>query len=81
MASFPQYRKYKNNKSYFKILSEQEFYEIQLQRNQKNIYHVKVKILPDRNYLQDMLHNYTEYWDKCDKNEIEFIETHLKTNS
>ena len=79
--SFPQYRKYKNYKSYFKILSDQEFYEIQLLGNKYSVYHIKVKILPDRNYLNDMLYNYKESWKLCNKKEIIFIENCLKTNT
>jgi len=39
----------------------------------KNIklYHFDAKILPDRNYIQDMLFDYEKYWTVCSKNEYE----------
>lgn len=68
---FPQYRKYKNGKSYFEILSPTEFIEYQLQFNRISKHHFEAKILPDRNYIQDMLNDYQEHWEVVDRDELE----------
>lgn len=58
---FPQYRKYKNNKNYFRINSAETLEEIQLIGNRKTITIMEVKILPDRNFLMDLLFNYESF--------------------
>ncbi len=62
---FPQYRKYKNNKSFFKIISKTQFEEIKFMGEKMNIYYFETKILPDRNFIQDMLFEHEKYWDIC----------------
>lgn len=70
---FPVYRKYKNNKSYFKILSQNEFEEVKMGINGCDVTKYKVSKLPDRNFLNDMLFNYSEYWDVIDDQEYEEV--------
>lgn len=53
--TFPQYRKYPNNKSYFKVLSVDSFEEIQVVGKNYFLTKVKAKILPDRNLIADMI--------------------------
>jgi len=53
--SFPLYRKYQNNKSYFKVLSQDEFEEIQFLGKKCFKYKFKAKILPDRYLIRDMI--------------------------
>lgn len=60
---FPQYRKYKNNKSYFKISSLAEWDEIQIIGSNYLLSKFEVKIMPDRNFIQDMLFDYAANWD------------------
>ncbi len=67
--SFPQYRKYKNEKSFFKIISLTEWEEIQLVGTKKLTHHFTVKILPDRNFMQDMLFDYSTNWLKIEEEE------------
>ena len=76
--SFPQYRKYKNEKSFFKISSLTEWEEIQIVGSKKLLYHFTVKILPDRNFINDMLWGYEENWVKIE--EMEHI-THTPSTS
>jgi hypothetical protein len=52
---FPQYRKYPNNKHFFKIISKDEFYEIAIMGTHYSIHHKVAKILPDRNLILDLL--------------------------
>ena len=76
---FPQYRKYKNGQSYFKVTSESTFIEYKLMGHKIDEYSIEAKILPDRNYIHDLLYNYQEHWDKIDEsNFIAFIKSHDK---
>lgn len=51
---FPLYRKYKNEKHFFKINSPDEFEEIQLIGNRTIHTKHTAKILPDRNFIYDL---------------------------
>jgi hypothetical protein len=68
---FPQFRKYKNQQSYFKILSTSEFVEYKLTAKQLHSHRFEAKILPDRNYISDMLHEPDPYWEKIDESEFQ----------
>ena len=59
LISFPQYRKYKNNKHFFRIFSPEEFEEISFIGSRKIVTTHKVKILPDRNLIYDLLYDTT----------------------
>lgn len=72
---FPQYRRYKNHQSYFKILSSDKFEEYKCMGKKVEKFSFKAKILPDRNYLQDLLFNYEDYWESIDEQEFnDFLE-------
>lgn len=71
ITDFPQYRKYKNNKAYFKISSKDEFEEIRIEVGKKIVKNHQAKILPDRNLIADMLNDYELYWDKISVEEYE----------
>ncbi len=75
--TYPQYRKYPNNKSFFKIISEDKFEEIQLLGRKKSIHTFEAKILPDRNFISDLTFNYSEHWILSDQNEYEEIKKHV----
>ena len=64
---YPQYRKYKNNKVYFKILSSSEWEELHILGNKVTRHQFTAKILPDRNYVADMTFEYAENWDLIDE--------------
>ena len=67
---FPQYRKYKNNLSFFIIQSDTHFTEYKkLGKAWKKI-EIVANILPDRNYISDMLQENSPYWDVI--NALEF---------
>ena len=57
LHSFPQYRKYKNNKHFFKIYSESEFDEISFIGTKIIVTKHHAKILPDRNFIFDLLND------------------------
>lgn len=54
---FPTYRKYKNNKNYFKIISNHEFDEISFIGSKPIVTKHIAKILPDRNFISDLLYD------------------------
>jgi hypothetical protein len=55
--SFPQYRKYPNNRNFFKISSAEDFEEISFIGNKHIVRQHLATILPDRNLIQDLLHD------------------------
>jgi len=55
--NFPVYRKYRNGKSYFKILSRHEFEEIQLIGSKKIKNHIMASMLPEMNHIYDLVYN------------------------
>ncbi|MCD6068641.1 MAG: hypothetical protein K0S33_3467 [Bacteroidetes bacterium] len=52
---FPQYRKYSNNKNYFRILSPVEFEEIQLIGSRQLKRKVTAELFPEKNFIMDLL--------------------------
>ena len=54
---FPTYRKYKNNKNFFKIMNENEFEEISFIGSKIVVTKHLAKILPDRNLIADLLYD------------------------
>ena len=55
--TFPQYRKYNNNKHFFKIISETEFDEISFIGSKSSVTKHVAEILPDRNFVSDLLND------------------------
>ncbi len=73
--NFPQYRKYKNNKHFFKIYSESEFDEISFIGTKAIITKHQAKILPDRNFISDLLNDFET---TCEFSNEEEYNLHLK---
>jgi hypothetical protein len=55
---FPVYRKYKNNKNYFKIINASLFEEIRIIGSKKTVMRTEAKLLPEKIFVQDLLFNY-----------------------
>ena len=73
---FPQFRKYQNGKSYFKILSIDQFEELKMIPGKGFERHeFQAKILPDRNFIQDMLFDYAKFWTKIKAEEYQMIQS------
>lgn len=70
-TTYPQYRKYLNNKSFFKIVSPTEWEEIQIIGSRHILNTFTVKILPDRNFMQDMTFDYKDNWEVISEAEYE----------
>jgi len=71
IITYPQYRKYSNNKSFFKIISPEKFEEIQVLGKKKTLHRFEAKILPDRNFIYDLTFDYKTNWILCDLSEYE----------
>ncbi|MEM9022172.1 MAG: hypothetical protein AAGB22_00425 [Bacteroidota bacterium] len=71
--AFPIYRKYTNNKSYFKIHSPEAFDELQLLGKRCTVHHFEAKIHPDRMYIQDMIANTQGNWEAITAAEYEAV--------
>lgn len=74
---FPLYRKYNNNRSYFKIVDNNHFVELKLTGNLVEKHLFEAKILPDRNFIQDMISLHDGHWEAIDEEEYEAIEKRL----
>lgn len=68
---FPLYRKYSHNKTFFKVISNEEFEEVQIQGNGIKKYRFIARILPDRNYIQDLIANKDRNWIEIEAEEYE----------
>lgn len=69
--TFPAYRKYRNNKHFFKITSNSEFEEISFIGNKAVVTKHVAKILPDRNLIADLLNDVGNTTELSSKEEYE----------
>ncbi|MCB9361713.1 MAG: hypothetical protein H6587_08795 [Flavobacteriales bacterium] len=74
---FPVYRKYKNEKSFFKITSPTEFEEIKFLGNRGEIHYFKAKILPDFNFILDMINDFEPYWEVSSEKEFKMAKSKI----
>ena len=58
---YPQYRKYKNELSYFKISSPVLAEEIKIVGSKRFIYTIEAKQYPEKVFINDLLLNYSEF--------------------
>jgi hypothetical protein len=70
---FPEYRKYPNNKHFFRIISLTEFEEISIMGTHYSIHHKIASILPDRNFILDMLNYHEGHFMESSEGEYEAI--------
>ena len=64
---YPQYRRYKNRFSYFKILSPVLFEEIKVVGSKRLINSIEAKQYPEKMFINDLLFNYTSFADEINK--------------
>ena len=74
---FPQYRKYTNGSSYFKILSNKEFVELQIIGEKVIQYHVVAEQYPELRLINDMLELQHGHWELIDPIEFDTIKRSL----
>ena len=77
-AEFPVFRKYRNDMSFFKIISEEDFEEVKKLPTGYALFTFKAKILPDRNYIQDMLYDYYLHWQEISEKEYEKVKSQVE---
>ena len=68
-AKFPIYRKYANNRVFFKIISLQKFEELSVLHRGISLQIITANIYPDRVRIQDMIDNRGGYWPESSENE------------
>jgi hypothetical protein len=78
--NFPQFRKYGNNKSYFKINSFIDAEEIQVIGRYYSITKLIANKMPDRNYISDLMNNTNGSWEVIDSDEYSLFLSHCLGN-
>lgn len=53
--NFPLYRKYKNNKSYFKVIDLENFQEIKVVGSKYFVSNVRAKVYPEKLFILSLL--------------------------
>ena len=66
---FPVYRKYKNNTSFFKVISRTNFEEIQLIGIKAKLNSITATQFPEMNHIFDLVYNYTNFGSEITENE------------
>lgn len=69
--SYPVYRKYDGGFSYFKIVSSSSFVELKVMGNQISKYEIEAKILPDFQFITDMINLHNNHWIPSDEEEFD----------
>lgn len=69
MTKFPVYRKYTNNNTYFKILSENEFEELQFIGSLRHLFTITAHQYPERLRIMDMIACKDEIWQPISEDE------------
>ena len=72
-TKFPQYRRYKNGLSYFKILSLTEFEEVKVVGGKRIIHHVVAKQYPEKVFIHDLLFKYEGFAEEIGEKEYPTI--------
>lgn len=66
---FPVYRKYKNNKSYFKIIHFKLFEEVQIIGTKKIVKQIEANQFPEILFIRDLIFDYKQMADEITENE------------
>lgn len=74
---FPVFRKYKNNRHFFKIISRNSFEEVELIGSRAICHIVEAKQLPEMNHIYDLVYNFRELGFEITENE--YLEAKSKT--
>ena len=75
---FPIYRKYSNNHAYFKVISKDFFEEVKKAPKGYSLHTFEVKILPDRNFINDLIANLELHWIEITEGEYEGVKKLVK---
>lgn len=67
--NFPVYRRYKNGRSYFKIINPNCFEEIQVIGTKRIIKVIEAKLFPEKSFIADLILNYQTMADEISEQE------------
>ncbi len=70
---FPQYRRYHNGRHYFRIDGPESFEEVRALGSRWIIEQRVARILPDRNLVHDLLHDFEAFGEKIPQSEYDRI--------
>jgi hypothetical protein len=70
---FPVYRKYKNNKSYFKIINPTQFEEVQLMGSRKIVKVTEASLFPEKMFIKDLVMDFGRMADEITEKEYEEV--------
>lgn len=75
--SFPIYRKYEGGLSYFKITSSSHFIELKVMGTLVSKYDITAKILPDFQFITDMIDLHNNHWAESTEEEYLLVEAKI----
>ena len=78
--TYPVFRKYVGDRSFFKITSSTNFTEIQVMGSRFFLHEIKAKTLPDFQLIVDMINQYNNHWEVATENEFEYALAEYKQN-
>ena len=61
----------------FKIISKTEFEEVKFLKDKAEIHYFKATILPDFNFILDMINDFETYWEISSEKEFETIKSKI----
>ena len=62
-GTYPVYRKYPHGNTWFKVLGDDCFEELQVIGQRFSVTTHQASILPDFNYINDLVHDYKPHWE------------------
>ncbi len=74
---FPLYRKYKNERHFFKVISATEFEEIQQVGTRYLFHRINASKLPEMNQIYDLVYNAAAFGSEISENEYIEIKSRL----
>ncbi|MFN3405059.1 MAG: hypothetical protein ACK40G_13240 [Cytophagaceae bacterium] len=72
-AGFPEFRRSKDNKTYYKITSMTHFEEIKIIGSSAVIFQTNAKQLPEQNYIRDLITSPSPHFDPITEEEYNKI--------
>ena len=70
---FPLYRKYRNNRNYFKIINPRLFEELIIIGKSVQLRTVEVRQFPEQNFIRDLVYSYSEMAEEIGEHEYEKV--------
>lgn len=77
---FPKYRKYAHEKTYYRVDNEKQMLELSLLGKHFREQIIEATILPDRNFISDVIQNLDNFLLEISAEEFEAFHQHCMTN-